>query len=159
MRTVDLHDLSEAPDIAIALGNVVVAWARAETTLVLALSAISGMHPHMASDGFYRIPTFESRIKFIRALIQEWQPIDADKNALDKAIEKLSSLASTRNRWVHAIWTREEPSGQIFIIDGRSMSRVPVKSADIVNHLHAVMKRTTDLEELIRPFCLIVQKS
>jgi len=99
-----LTDLSHDPKLAEALGNMVIAWAYAEESLIGALSRISGMSLNKAQAGFYRIPTFESRIKFIRALITEWNTKEFNTAAIDTAIDKLSHLSSARNHWVHGCW-------------------------------------------------------
>jgi aminoglycoside/choline kinase family phosphotransferase len=90
-------------NLAIALGNMVIAWANAETALVHALAHIADIHPNMASVTYYRVPTFESRVKVIQALIEEWQVSQASRDALSDAVKQLSDLASTRNNWIHRI--------------------------------------------------------
>lgn len=70
----DIDDLLDYDStLAVALGNMVVAWARAETILVFAFSAICGIKTDMATLGYYRIPSFEARVKVLRAMISEWQ--------------------------------------------------------------------------------------
>jgi hypothetical protein len=62
-----LRDLSHDPKLAEALGNMVVAWAYAEETLIFSLARVADINLNMALAGLHRLPTFESRIKFIRA--------------------------------------------------------------------------------------------
>jgi hypothetical protein len=88
-----LQDFSHDPKLAAALGNMVVAWAYAEHILLSALSRITGIGRNMSLDGYYRIPTFEARVKFILALIPEWKTGKFDKDAITEAIEKLNKLS------------------------------------------------------------------
>jgi len=93
----DLNNLNHDPALANALGNMVVAWARAETALIIAFGHIAKIRLDMATLGYYRIPTFEARTKFLRAIIIDWKGEKYDKEAITKAIEKLNGLASARN--------------------------------------------------------------
>jgi hypothetical protein len=81
-----LRDLSHDPNLAEALGNMVVAWAYAEETLIFSLARVADINLNMALAGLHRLPTFESRIKFIRALISEWKP----PSGFDKEASRLT---------------------------------------------------------------------
>ncbi len=150
-----LRDLSDDPKLAESLGNMVIAWAYAEETLIGVLACVSGMGLNMALDGYYRIPTFESRVKFIRSLFYEWQaPGNIDKSVLDTEIDKLSHLSSTRNHWVHGNWCGDDATKGIIIFDHRAPidsphRSKPVKAADIRNHIQAVLLRANKLRSLI----------
>jgi len=67
----DIDNLDHAPELASALGNLVVAWATAETAICFAFARISGMSANQTMMGFYRIPTFESRVKTTMALLNQ----------------------------------------------------------------------------------------
>jgi|SRR6516162_3412720 len=149
-----LTDLSHDPKLAEALGNMVIAWAYAEESLIGALSRISGMSLNKAQAGFYRIPTFESRIKFIRALITEWNTKEFNTAAIDTAIDKLSHLSSARNHWVHGCWLATDDYSELYVFDMRADAesdarRKPVKAADVRNHNQAVLLRADALRALI----------
>jgi len=149
-----LTDLSHDPKLAEALGNMVIAWAYAEQSLIGALSRISGMSLNKAQAGFYRIPTFESRIKFIRALITEWNTKEFNTAAIDTAIDKLSHLSSARNHWVHGCWLATDDYSELYVFDMRADAesdarRKPVKAADVRNHNQAVLLRADALRALI----------
>jgi hypothetical protein len=58
----DIFDLNDHPDIAKALGNMVLAWAGAESAMLYAMCAICGITTDMGHFGYYRIPTFEARV-------------------------------------------------------------------------------------------------
>src|SRR5437868_11802363 len=148
MDNKSLRNLEHYPELATALGNMVVAWAHAETSLLFTLARVTGASVHMAQAGYYRIPTFESRTKFILALMQEWHPLAAEFNrgTIIKAVEKLSKLASARNGWVHGDWCVAADKSETVIFDHRADSqsahrRRPVKAADVRNHNEAVLKR------------------
>jgi len=149
-----LTDLSHDPKLAEALGNMVIAWAYAEESLIGALSRISGMSLNKAQAGFYRIPTFESLIKFIRALITEWNTKEFNTAAIDTAIDKLSHLSSARNHWVHGCWLATDDYSELYVFDMRADAesdarRKPVKAADVRNHNQAVLLRADALRALI----------
>ena len=57
----DIDNLDHELDIAIALGNMVVAWARAEGALINVFAAVSGMHIDMATATYFRIPSGRMR--------------------------------------------------------------------------------------------------
>jgi hypothetical protein len=151
-----LRDLSHDPALAEALGNMVVAWAYAEETLIFSLARVADINLNMALAGLHRLPTFESRIKFIRALISEWKPpVGFDKEAIDNAILKLSQLAGTRNHWLHSGWLSSEDKTEAYVFDYRApldspRRRKPVKAVDVSHHVATVLRRADDLNRLIQ---------
>lgn len=150
----DIDNLDHAPELAEALGNMVVAWARAELILSNTLALVCGLNVNMALFGYYRIPTFEARVKFIRALITEWETT-LDKEAIDRAIDKLAKLSATRNNWVHGAWAmdRKSPTKDTVVFNFRAAEgkgrRKPIKAHDVNHHADAVRSRTGALEALI----------
>lgn len=155
MKIVGLKDLKEYPDLAKSLGNMVIAWAYAENVLIEAMARISNMSLHMSQYSYYRIPTFESRVKFIHSLLEEWNPNNFDKDLIGKAITSLSKLSSSRNQWVHGDWCEiVEPKKEAVIFNhrlppGSPDRRKPVKAADVDNHCEAVLSRSLALRILI----------
>jgi hypothetical protein len=149
-----LRNLDHNPAIAGALGNMVIAWAHAETMLVLTLARITGIGVNMALTGYYRIPTFEARVKFLKALLSEWNTQDFDRDEIVAAIDKLSKLSRTRNHWVHGDWCANQAKTETVIFDQRSAVDAPdrrkiVKASDINHHSETVLKRTDALANLI----------
>jgi hypothetical protein len=149
-----LQDFSHDPKLAAALGNMVVAWAYAEHILLSALSRITGIGRNMSLDGYYRIPTFEARVKFILALIPEWKMGKFDKDAITEAIEKLNKLSATRNQWIHGDWCTNKTKTVTVIFNHRAPAdslerRKPVEEADVKNHCEAVKARAATLQNLI----------
>lgn len=150
----DLETLSQDRDLAAALGDVMIAWAHAEATMSALLARASGMNVNMAMMGYYRIPTFDSRRKFLQSVIAEWKAKDFDKPAIEKELEALSRLSKTRNDWVHGVWCRNYDSSQTVLFDLRAPEgpgrRKIVKAADVNNHVEAVNARSKELARLIR---------
>jgi hypothetical protein len=156
----DLTNLDEYPDLAKALGDMVAAWAYAESSLCCALARVSGMNINMAMMGFYRIPTFEARRKFLQSLILEWKkPSRFDKEAIAKEVDAISDLSGTRNDWVHGIWCyNEHKPAETVIFDLRKPEdkgrRKPVKAGDIKNHVAAVNRHSKALSQLVDRYSL-----
>jgi len=150
-----LQDLSHDPKLAEALGNMVVAWAHAEIMLFATFARVAGIGLNMAMEASARIPTFESRTKFIRALIQEWNTVEFDKEAIVDAIQGLVTLSKTRNHWVHGDWCAPADKSHAVIFDHRApvespKRRKPVKAHDVMNHCDAVKLRAAELGKLIK---------
>jgi hypothetical protein len=146
----DISDVNHDPELAKALGNVMVAWAFAETALVMALSRLTGVTVIRATRSYYRIPTFESRVKFIRALLEGWSHPAFDNASIDDAISRISSLSATRNKWVHGVWVKRKDSTATAIFNYRAPDdhhdRVkPVKAHDVNLHCETVRKHAREL--------------
>jgi hypothetical protein len=155
MAYVSIDSLNHDVPLAQALGHMVVAWSSAERALQFVMVQVLGIHISMASTAYYRIPTFESRVKFLRAILSEWKTKQYDPVSISTAIDKLSKLAQTRNHWIHCSWIKTFPRGEVtMIVDHReettSPKRLkPVKAADIMNHVQAVQRRTLAILNLV----------
>lgn len=149
----DVDNLDHDQQLAQAMGNMVTAWAAAETALVFVLAAICSLDVNAAIAGYYRIPTFEARTKFIRALIPEWKTTKFDKAAICSTIGKLNALATTRNEWVHGVWCMDRESKETFVFNFRREvgkgRRKPIKATDVATHSQAVRSRTNELHALV----------
>lgn len=150
-----LEDLSHDPELAQALGNMVVAWANAEITLFSTFSRVANIGLNMAMESYHRIPTFESRVKFTLALVDEWQTADFDKAAIGTTIEKLGKLAKTRNEWVHGDWCALRDKSKTVVFNHRRSPDDPrrtksVKAHDVRDHCAAVNRRANDLANFIK---------
>jgi hypothetical protein len=141
----------ESAAIKTALGEMVIAWSHADTELIFMMAYILNIDPNMAAMGYYHIPTFESRVKFIRSIIPEWKMRKSKREAVDKAIDKLSGLARARNNWIHNSWGVNHLN-QAVITNLRArigFGRVsPVSANDIQIHVEAVHERTVKLIKL-----------
>jgi hypothetical protein len=155
MEHLDLDNLDHDSDLANALGNMVVAWARAETVLVTVFAHVTGLHFNMATPAYYRIPTFEARSKVILALLPAWETKEKERrDKLIKAVEKLSALAATRNGWIHSVWCVIKGTSDTVIFDFRKPDDAPgrrraVKAHDVRDHVRAVLERTEAIEALV----------
>ncbi len=155
MGYTDLDNLEHDTKLAEALGNMMIAWAKAETSLLYTFSCVSGIHVNKAMMAYYRIPTFEARTKVILALIADWETNEYDPATVKAAVTKLSKLSSTRNGWVHSVWCKNKDTQETVIFDfraahGAEKRRRPVRSTDVNNHINAVRRRTEDLLKIIR---------
>jgi hypothetical protein len=152
------NNLDHDKPLAIALGNMLVTWARAEQALVQTLACVLNTdNIDMIQVGYYRIPTFEARTKYIRTLMTEWETTEFDKEAMAHIISKLGKLSVTRNGWVHGDWAVNKKHDQTVIFDFRVSHdspdrRRPVKASDVMNHVNAVRNRTMELDALIGPW-------
>lgn len=150
----DLSNLDHDKRTAIALGNLIVVWAYAEATLSFCLAEVFSIDANMAIASYYRIPTFESRVKFLTAALATWKPKPGlDKDKIETAIEKLSKLAKPRNDWVHNVWCIDRATKETVIFDYRKPVSVErrkvIKAHDIEFHCKTVRQRTTDLQSLL----------
>lgn len=69
-----LWDLEHDQKLATALGDMVVVWTNAERVLLGTMARVLGARLNFVQPAFYRLPTFESRSKFIKALIDDGTP-------------------------------------------------------------------------------------
>ena len=150
-----LRTLEHDPDLAAALGNMIIAWAYAEEALIGATARILSSGLNLVQAGYYAMPTVDARINFTRELITEWDcPRDFDKDAIDSEIEKLGKLTSARNHWIYGLWCATEDRSETVIFDHRRQDpakrREPIKASDVENHTMAVLARADDLDILIR---------
>jgi hypothetical protein len=153
MSYLDIDNLDHDPDLAVALGNMVVAWARAETALVKAYAVTTKMHYNIAAAAYYNIPTFESRTKALLAMVVDRPDPFPERTALRDATVALADLAKARNRWVHGLWVvlKKKPSvTQVFNMKQPSATRraAQVTTNAVRQHVMAVRQRTADLEAL-----------
>lgn len=156
MQYLDIDNLDHDPALATDLGQMIVAWARAETSLVNVFAAVTDVHFNMATVAYYRIPTFEARVKVILAIISvaKFTP-ESLRDDLSRAIEKLAKLASARNHWVHGLWCVEKPNPtKSVIFDFRAPPNTPgrvkpAKANDVRTHIAAVKQRTRDIDQII----------
>ncbi len=151
----DLDNLDHDPELAVAIGNMIIAWSRAETSLVNVFSLVTGTDFNLATIAYYRIPSFEARCKVVLAVLEAWQlRPPARRDALVKHVQKLRSLAKTRNDWVHGLWCLDGASQKTVVFDFRQSEETTdrrriVKAHDVLDHVRAVRKRTGQISELV----------
>jgi len=151
---VDLDNLDHAPDLAASLGNMVVAWARAETAIVKTYALVSKLHYNEAAAAYYAIPTFESRTKTLMALAEE---INSQKpithfDEIVAAIGSLVDLSKTRNAWIHGVWVCRKGSNLVhtFNMKQSPKTRRPkqITANAVREHTKAVRAQSRALEAL-----------
>ncbi len=149
----DIDTLKDYPEVAAALGDMVVAWANAETSMVFALAAIMGCTANMSMMGYYRIPTLEARVKFLLGLIEEWQTDKFNKEEIARTIKSISGISGTRNNWVHGIWSENRATKEIVVFNLRAREgngrMKPVKAHDINDHAKTLRGHAEKLKSLL----------
>lgn len=104
----EIWDLDHDPDLAEALGNLLIVWSAAESRLTWVVSVACEMEINRATDMYHRIPTFDSRTKVIQALLANWETKKYKPAEIAKVVTRLSRLSKTRNEWVHGSWMKQE---------------------------------------------------
>jgi hypothetical protein len=154
-RFIDIDNLDHAEDIATALGQMVVAWAKAEVILSMCFARVMGIEPNRAFSPFYRIPTFESRVKVILAMIDGWGKTPYDKDKIRGLVEKISAQSEARNSWVHGIWSKNDANDDTVIFRFRKPTgkgrMMPIRVQDIHNHLIALRATVEELGRIVVP--------
>jgi hypothetical protein len=150
----DIDNLDHDAEIATALGNMVVAWAKAETILCYTFARVFEIHPNRAFDGFYRIPTFEARVKVILGMVPDWQTTQYDKHSIRKLIEKISAQSEARNTWIHGVWCKDKHGDETVIFRFRKPEHSPerkmiIRVQDIKNHTASLRETVTNLAKAV----------
>jgi hypothetical protein len=152
MPYLDIDNLDHDQELAAALGNMTVAWARAETALVKAYAVVTKMHYNVAAAAYYNITTFESRTKALLAMISDREDPFHERIAMRDATKALVKLAKARNAWIHGLWVFEKKTGvtKVFNMKQPSATRraSQVTANAVRQHVNAVRQRTRDLEAL-----------
>ena len=97
------------------------------TCLLETLQLVTGLKRDPALTTYFRMPTFKSRVKIIRAMLEQWQPPPLpgprdqpqDPKEISRIIGKLSNLSLTRNGWVHGSWAFSTRDGSIAVFYNR----------------------------------------
>jgi hypothetical protein len=151
----DIWDLDHDPDLAEALGNLLIVWAAAESRLVWVFSVVCQMDVNRAVEAYHRIPTFDSRTKVIRALLANWETKKYKPDEIAKVVAHLSRLSKTRNEWVHGSWMKDDSSSDTGVVNFRAKPADRgkiIKVADVENRLEAVRAQITQLYKLVPRF-------
>jgi hypothetical protein len=149
-----IESLESNPELAKALGNMVIAWSYAEQALMNVMGRITELPMNTVLNAYYRIPTVNSRMQFLLALLQKWEKPGFDPSAISNEIEGLGKLAATRNHWIHNEWCQGRSSKEIVQFDQRakigSLQRTKViRASDVSNHNSAVLQRCQKINQLI----------
>ncbi|WP_271576714.1 hypothetical protein [Bradyrhizobium sp. CCBAU 11361] len=150
-----IERLDKEQELAAALGNMVIAWSFAEQALMNAMARVTGLPLNIILNGYYRIPTINSRMQFLIGLLEHWKLDGFDAAAISAHILGLAKLSATRNHWIHNEWCRGEHTHQIVQFDQRAKIGSParrkeIKAADILNHNEAVLARCKEIDRLVK---------
>lgn len=150
----DANNLDHDPALATAIGNMIVAWAQAESHLVNVFAYATNIHHNSATIIFSRIPTFESKVKVTRAALAEWETKKFDKAKIDSEVDGLNGLSGTRNKWVHGLWCWHKETKETVVFNFRAAEErggrmLPVKAHDVQDHIRAVLARIRNLAGLL----------
>lgn len=148
----DIWDLDHDPELAEAIGNLIVVWAAAESRLVWVLSIVCQVDINRANEIYHQMPTFDSRIKVLRAFLADWRSKKYKVAEIARVMAALSRLSKTRNHWVHGSWMKAEDSDLTVIVNFRAkrdQRGKVIKVADVDNHLEAVRTQISRLYDLV----------
>ena len=150
----NLSNLKHDPELAKALGNMVVVWSHAEQALVHLLGTIGNMPSAMACAAYYRIPTFESRVKVICGMLTEWKTDKHDREHIGKRIKGLNRLSATRNKYAHRTYLIRNLSSETYLCNYRTESGDPdrieiLKANDVQIHVAAVEETANKIWHLV----------
>lgn len=150
-----IEKLDKEPELAAALGNMVIAWSFAEQALMNAMARVTGLPLNIVLNGYYRIPTINSRTQFLIGLLEHWKMEGFDAAAISAHVLGLAKLSATRNHWIHNEWCRGKHRQKIVQFDQRAKIGSParrkeVKVADVLNHNKAVLARCKEIDRLVK---------
>lgn len=148
----DIWDLDHDPELAEALGTLLIAWAAAESRMVWVFSRVCQLDINRANEAYHQMPTFDSRIKVLRALLATWRTKKYKADEIARVLARLSRLSKTRNSWVHGHWMKGEDSDRTVVVNFRAKPEDRgkiVKVSDVENHIEAVRDQVERLCELV----------
>jgi hypothetical protein len=144
-----LHNAINAPELAQALGDMILAWSYAERHMSTCFAVMLNSSLYKASRLYQKLPNYRSRTQALCMLIElhpEFEPIKGD-------VLKLSSLSKTRNDWVHGGFIKGHGEIRAINLDeglGSDKRSKPIKAADITNHAKAVRERSEALNAVLK---------
>lgn len=149
--------LDYAPDIAKALGEIIIAWSYSEfVTLALFQSLTDRSYGECAAI-FGSIPTFDGRVRLIKNIAKSSGKKD-EHERIFTALEGLRGLGATRNSYVHQSWTANADGTETVTFNylepkGSPGRRREIKAHDLLNHAEAVRRKATNLcNEILNVF-------
>ena len=104
---VQTDPLDHAPEIAHALGDVIVAWSHAESVVLALFQSLTRLEYSECATVFYSIPNFEGRIRLVKNVAKSRPKLKDRADALMTALEGLRGLSVTRNSYVHHAWAAD----------------------------------------------------
>jgi hypothetical protein len=135
--------------IATALGDMILAWSRAELAQINCMGAMLGVDEDKACKLYSRLPTFRQRSLALLALIELYPRFEAVK----KPLLKLNGLSKTRNDLVHGFYVKDG-FGDVRVVDLKAPldhdeRSKPVVAFDVHQHAYTVRVWTKKLNESV----------
>lgn len=101
---------AENPELASAIGDVILAWTQAEWELVGMMAAMLGVSHTKASSLYHQISNFHGRTQALYALVETSEGFDG----LKPFIAKFSKLSKRRNEIVHGLYISEFGTDKLY---------------------------------------------
>lgn len=142
-----ISNIDFAPDIAQALGEIMVAWSYIESVLLGLLNCLTRTRYSQSAAIFYSIPTFAGRVTLIKNIIETHHSLTKPEcEEILQAIEAVRGLSGTRNSYVHHAWAVTSDFSSVVLFDYTAEPNGPnrrktVKSNDMRQHADAVIRR------------------
>jgi len=149
--------LDYAPEIARALGEIIIAWSYSEFVTLALFQSLTDRNYGECATIFGSIPTFDGRVKLIKNVAKSNETKDKHKEIFD-ALEGLRGLSGTRNSYVHQSWTASADGTETVTFNYLEPKSSPgrrreIKAHDLLNHAEAVRRKATNLcDEILKVF-------
>jgi hypothetical protein len=132
---------TDAPDLATALGDIILAWSMADSYLMQCVGAMLSLDDHKAKRVYYKIASFDARVKMILTLVD----LFPDFKPICRHVLKLSSLSKRRNAYVHNAYLAEIGGSGLWLVDyGQALDHErrskPARPSDMHQHADAVRR-------------------
>ena len=101
------YDLSDHPELALALGRIAATWALVEHQLCNVLTALLRCPPQRGHAVYYAIINNSARIDMLRSIALD-KTLDAkDRKTIMRLLERAQTAAGKRNGYIHKLWLLE----------------------------------------------------
>jgi hypothetical protein len=97
-------DLDNAPDIAVELGNMCVAWAAIEFRLFATYLLVTRLPVPLARATFYSHYNARNRINLLKATAGMVLGTISEQRELDTLLGKIGNTSQARNKYIHDPW-------------------------------------------------------
>lgn len=153
-RTISgLTDLDHNQNIASALAKTIILWSLVETHLKGLFIFLTGIG-FVETDGiFVNITGLHSKIQILKTLVSRTALTERQKKTIISALNKVSRLAKTRNKYVHHTWWLDEDRKRIVLMNskfkpGEKGYLTNVNAGNITTHNKAVQRCSNALIDI-----------
>jgi hypothetical protein len=130
-------DLSDHPEYARRLGEIVALWSMIELRLSIVFGYVLRAPPWQAWEAFFAINNAKARIDMLRALAHALDDRIPEKTELLKLVERAQNAPVARHGYAHRPWV--EYKGKLYQVD---MPAVPIEGSA----KHHVSTKTMDAD-------------